>query len=84
MAPIPEDLGDFVKNMNNENKVMIWSKSYCPFCNKVSVLKKFASYLPKHLLSNRNNRKRYEICSKLTVQIYYKPRTIFYGVKSCC
>ena len=66
MAPIPEDLRDFAKNMNNE--VMIWYKSYCPFCNKVRVLKEFVSYLPKHFLNNRNNKKRYKICSKLTIK----------------
>ena len=49
MAPIPEDLRDFVKNMNNDNKVMIWSKSYCPFCNKVRVFTEFASCVPKQI-----------------------------------
>ena len=49
MAPIPEDLCDFVKNMNNDNKVMIWSKSYCPFCNKVRTFSEFASFVLKQI-----------------------------------
>ena len=49
MAPIPEDLRDFVKNMNNDNKVMIWSKSYCPFCNKVRTFSEFASFVLKQI-----------------------------------
>ena len=34
MAPV-DSLNQLVDSHNNENKVMIWSKSYCPFCNKV-------------------------------------------------
>lgn len=34
MAPV-DSVNQLVENLNNENVVMIWSKSYCPFCNKV-------------------------------------------------
>ncbi|XP_066925765.1 thioredoxin reductase 1, cytoplasmic-like [Clytia hemisphaerica] len=34
MAPI-DSINQLVESHNKENKVMIWSKSYCPFCKKV-------------------------------------------------
>lgn len=37
MGPIP-GLDDLVDGMIKENNVMIFSKSYCPFCNKVKAL----------------------------------------------
>ena len=62
MAPIPEDLRDFVKNMNNDNKVMIWSKSYCPFCNKVRMFSEFASFALKQITQQTF------ACSKSTIE----------------
>ena len=34
MAPV-DSVTQLVETLNKENAVMIWSKSYCPFCNKV-------------------------------------------------
>jgi len=34
MGPIP-GMAEMVDNLIKENKIMIFSKSYCPFCNKV-------------------------------------------------
>ncbi|ELT88803.1 hypothetical protein CAPTEDRAFT_152062 [Capitella teleta] len=37
MAPVPnvEELNKFIKDSVHANQVMIWSKSYCPYCKKV-------------------------------------------------
>lgn len=48
MAPLP-GVDTLVDQMNKENKVMVWSKSFCPFCDKVkeifnSINQPFKSY----------------------------------------
>ena len=37
MAPVPAEIAAIVEKYIKENKVMLFSKSYCPYCKQVIV-----------------------------------------------
>ena len=71
MAPVPENIVTLVEKYIHENAVMMFSKSYCPFCKKVRIF--YNNQFPNRIAVLQITNRLEDILGPLIA-----------GLKACC